>query len=88
MSNASSIPNNDFATAHRRSIYHRSELELVGRAACFYCLRRFATTEIREWTDDNRTALCPGCGIDAVLADTPISDEFLVGMRLRWFGED
>ncbi len=35
------------------------------------------------------TALCPHCGIDAVLPDVggmPIERAFLEAMRARWFG--
>ena len=45
------------------------------RCGCFYCLRIFSTKKIIDWCDgtiiDGYTALCPFCGIDSVLVETP-----------------
>jgi hypothetical protein len=44
---------------------------------------------IEEWTDAADTALCPHCGIDAVIGDAsgfPITKEFLSEMCQAWFG--
>jgi hypothetical protein len=34
---------------------------------CYYCITVFRTSEIREWTDNGETAICPYCGVDAVV---------------------
>jgi len=68
---------------------HRPALEASTRCACFFCFRAFATTEIKAWIDGDTTALCPGCGVDAVLGDAsgaPISDGFLRKMHQHYFG--
>jgi hypothetical protein len=68
---------------------HRAALEASTRCACFFCFRAFATTEIKAWIDGNTTALCPGCGVDAVLGDASgasISDGFLRKMHQHYFG--
>ena len=49
-----------------REILEKSEL--VG---CFYCLKIFNPSEIKEWIDDEQTAICPYCGIDSVMAGPP-----------------
>ncbi|MBB2961679.1 cytoplasmic protein [Methylobacterium sp. R2-1] len=56
---------------------------------CFYCLEVFAPDEIAEWIDEDATALCPRCGIDAVIGDLsgyPAgSVTFLRAMHQEWF---
>ena len=57
---------------------------------CFYCRKIFDSNAIAEWVYDNdaRTALCPYCGVDAVLPDSTVtlSDELLKSMYEKWFG--
>ena len=88
--------------AHRHSAGHRAELLASERCACFFCLAVFSPQAIVEWTDapedaaadsdDNEvgtTALCPACGIDAVIgsaAGFALQPDFLRAMRARWFG--
>ncbi|WP_394692016.1 cytoplasmic protein [Hyphobacterium sp.] len=80
----------DVELAHKRSIYHRAEIERSQHCGCFSCLAVFEPSEIAEWTDEETTALCPKCGIDAVIGDAsgfPAVDKvFLTGMNKRWFG--
>jgi hypothetical protein len=67
---------------------HRAELEASARCACFFCFRSFATADIKAWIDGDTTALCPGCGVDAVLGDAAehsISDGFLRRMHQHYF---
>jgi len=74
---------------HRRSSYHRAELVSDSGAACFHCLDAYPSTRIERWTDGGNTALCPSCGIDAVLPVTPehpVSAERLQTVRAYWFG--
>ncbi|HEX5724898.1 MAG TPA: cytoplasmic protein [Longimicrobiaceae bacterium] len=55
---------------------------------CFYCLKAFPPSAIAEWVDRGETALCPRCGIDAVLGSAsgyPLTREFLREMRSFWF---
>jgi hypothetical protein len=55
---------------------------------CFYCLRGFSTEQISRWTDDGNTALCPHCGIDAVLSSNadPLSDALIQQLHTIYFG--
>lgn len=79
----------DIERAHKRSIYHRDEIYQSGPCGCFSCLETFEPRVIEEWTDRGDTALCPFCGIDAVLGDAsgyPVTEEFLAAMNARWFG--
>ncbi len=75
------------AEAHRGSTGHRMALLHVGRGCCFYCLRRFDAGLVARWIDGGATALCPHCGIDAVLPDHgEMSDERLTVMHHTYFG--
>ena len=74
--------------AHRASSKHWHEVESSPICGCFDCLASFQPGTITEWVDDDQTALCPRCGIDAVIGAAsgwPISEEFLRRMRLRFF---
>lgn len=49
---------------------HRKQLLTSEVAVCFYCFAKFSPDSITEWCDgDDRdqTAICPHCGVDAVV---------------------
>jgi hypothetical protein len=78
--------NSEFHSAHYDCSLHRKAMERSERVGCFYCLRLFQPSDITEWIDNGETALCPYCGIDAVLPDSAaISPEFLKAMHDYWF---
>ena len=55
---------------------------------CFYCMAAFPPSEIADWIDEGKTALCPKCGIDAVIGSAsgfPVERGFLRRMRRYWF---
>jgi hypothetical protein len=82
---------------HRRSIRHRPEIERSDLCGCFYCGAIFPPSAITAWVDGPNgdddlqhgvTALCPKCGIDAVLpsaANISITPELLAEMREEYF---
>jgi uncharacterized paraquat-inducible protein A len=78
----------DIIRAHRHSSNHRQEVLASERCGCFHCCAVFPPSEIVEWVDDEQTALCPRCGIDAVIcsdSDSPITLDFLAAMKSHWF---
>lgn len=78
----------DSNTAHAFSKDHRQAIEDSASCACFYCLESFVPSEISEWTDGGQTAICPRCGIDAVLGDAQpleLTPELIKEMNLAWF---
>ena len=53
---------------HECSSHNRIYLDGSAAAACFSCFAIFDPATIKEWVNkDAQTALCPHCGIDAVL---------------------
>jgi hypothetical protein len=88
----------DFMGVHRHCTSNREALEQSQFAGCFYCLAVFDPKEIMDWVDgpfvdtgdtsDGITALCPRCGIDAVLpsnAPFVLDNELLSAMHTYFF---
>jgi hypothetical protein len=77
----------EYTTAKEHASKHRVELEASERCGCFFCFRQFPTATIKQWVDANQTALCPHCGIDAVIgsAHTVMNDRFLRKMHGHYF---
>ena len=78
----------DLDKAHKYSSNHRRELEKDNICGCFFCLKIYNPTEIEEWTDGGKTAICPKCDIDSVIGESsgfPITKEFLIAMNKEWF---
>lgn len=80
----------DYIAAHDCCTSNEIALQKSKTCACFYCERVFTPDQIEEWIDDRRgwTALCPYCGIDAVIGDAsgyPLTKEFLKRMYKYWF---
>ena len=54
------------------SIWHETDIMHSRKCGCFFCMRIFLPSEIKNWCDEDhqeRTAICSYCGIDAVLGD-------------------
>jgi len=90
----------DLESIHKHASRHRDLLLDSGRAGCFYCMAVFDPSEITDWIDgrqvetgrieDGVTALCPRCGIDAVLpsaAPITLDDQMLTDMHQHFFEE-
>ena len=88
----------DLESIHKFCDHHRDLLARSEKAGCFYCGAMFDPREITDWidgpqldtgsTDDGVTALCPRCGIDAILpsaAPIPLNDGVLTEMHRHWF---
>ena len=72
---------------HNKSRRNRSSLAASAICACFYCFKEYPFAQITEWTDGGETAICPRCGVDAVLGfAVPAADQALLRkMHGRWF---
>ncbi len=84
MKKVSTIDKVERAHSHSR----RTKLEKNCLCGCFYCLKIFRSVAIVEWTDNDETALCPYCGIDSVIGESPeyeLTVTFLKQMHERWF---
>lgn len=76
--------------AHNLANSNRQNLTKASVCGCFYCLRIYDPKEI-VWEDDaDDTAMCPYCGIDAVIPESetlPVTKALLKQMREFWFTE-
>ena len=81
----------EIIAAHPFSKNNKPMLKKDKKCGCFYCLRIFDTSEIKEWIEDeNGTALCPFCGIDSVIGESagyPLEKTFLEAMNRYWFSK-
>ncbi len=62
--------------------------ELSEKCGCYQCENIMLASDITDWCDEGETAICPFCGIDAVIFDKtpiPITHEFLHYANERWF---
>ena len=54
---------------------------------CFHCLHAFSAEQISDWVDNGETALCPNCGVDAVLSGQAdcLSEELIGELHAAYF---
>lgn len=69
---------------HKQSSKHREDVLRVAYVSCFYCQQHYKPKLIKEWCDNEQTAICPKCGIDAVLP-FHMGTEALKDMHDYWF---
>lgn len=72
---------------HRHTRANRTELEASEVCGCIACERIYFPSEIVRWVNEE-TALCPHCGVDAVVGSAsgiPIMPGVLRRAHERWF---
>jgi len=73
------------------SMYNRDELRRSRVCGCYYCQRIYQPSVLNpreDYTDGGRTAICPYCGIDAVIGDAigvEITNKLLYRMYIHSF---
>lgn len=73
---------------HACSSHNRQQIATAGKCYCFYCESAFAPGEIKDFTDDGQTAICPICKTAAVVADNAdlaIDEKLITEMNRYWF---
>jgi hypothetical protein len=78
-------------TAHKKCSENEELVLNAKSCACFHCLRHFNPTDIKDFAGDatRRTAFCPTCGVDSILADLKlhkVPDDLLAAMQEEYFG--
>jgi Zn finger protein HypA/HybF involved in hydrogenase expression len=66
---------------------NRLMVEQSTNAGCFHCLKIFNAKDIKEYTDNEKTVICPLCGIDSVVGDNGIelSEDILKKAHQFWY---
>ncbi|MDJ0821004.1 MAG: cytoplasmic protein [Paracoccaceae bacterium] len=79
----------DLLAAHKLCANHRAQVLVSDVCGCFHCQSHFLPRDVSEWVDEGQTALCPECGVDAVIGSAsgidPSDPRFLARMHYRWF---
>lgn len=79
-------------TAHAMSLCNEKQLKKAKKCGCFHCGKIFSPKEIENYAIDplGKTAVCPHCGVDSVLADgpVPVTETLLADMRKHWFSSE
>ncbi len=63
---------------------NRAEISKTSTCGCYFCIRFCDTRDIVEWADAGETALCPHCGVDALIPG-PVCKTLLVEGKVRYF---
>ena len=67
---------------------NRHIVEYSTNAGCMYCQKIYPITEIKSYTDNQKTCLCPYCNVDAVIGDKSgyeINEKSLSNANKYWF---
>jgi hypothetical protein len=67
--------------------HHRAQVLRSSTCGCFHCLSTFSPMSITHWVDDGTTALCPVCGVNAVIGSDSgslITRELLEELQHQW----
>lgn len=66
-----------------------AKIYISEKCGCYHCCRIFDSHLVKEWCDKGeKTAICPICGVDSVIPDTPelpLTEEFLKKQCDFWF---
>jgi hypothetical protein len=68
---------------------NKAKLEESQTCGCYKCFSIMSVSDIKDWTDEGETAICPDCQTDALLPDVlvPLSEENLRVINKYWFKE-
>lgn len=70
------------------AINNRQLVEQSTKAGCFHCLKIFDVSEIKSYTDNEKTMICPLCGIDSIVGNMcgfELSEEILQKAHQFWY---
>lgn len=79
-----------FSNLAHSAMKNRRHQQTSNEAVCFHCANLFRASDVKEYTDSGETALCPKCGVDAVLFESsghPMNLDFAEGAMKYWFGK-
>ena len=65
----SNSANSNTVPVRSQAIHHRHLIARSTHCACFFCFSFFSPRQITQWWDNGCTAVCPVCGIDAVIPE-------------------
>lgn len=78
----------DMTDAYMHTSYNRKEIELSKSCCCISCRNFFPPSEVKDYTDDDQTAICPYCGEAALIGDASKIDmdaNLVSNMHIHYF---
>jgi NAD-dependent SIR2 family protein deacetylase len=72
---------------HNQSKNNKTLLAVHKYATCFQCMKVYEHNKIIEYTDDGTTAICPNCGVDAVLPGWIVQGALITLMNIYFISE-
>lgn len=78
---------------HKHASNNEIEILKSTTCSCFFCRQSYSARTVNDWINDDRgvTAICPECGMDAVIGDASgyhLDKAELKEMNLEYYGED
>lgn len=73
---------------HTYSSNNKRLIEKSSKCYCFHCKREMSSKEVTTYLSNEETALCPYCGIDAIIPDAindELNDDIIDEMNKYWF---
>lgn len=81
----------DIRMIPKLAMHNKINLKQAKDCVCYYCFKNFDFENIKEWVDNNDTAICPFCSVDAVIPVYEKKDKeimFLSKVHKYWFGDN
>ena len=83
----------DFPLIYSHTVNNEMDILHSKQCSCLFCRQTYDARKINDWANDKNgvTALCPECGMDAVVGDASgfvLDHETLKALNLAYFGED
>lgn len=72
------------------SMKNKRLIEACASVGCYHCCKIFDPKEIKEYTDNNETCICPHCSADCIVGDKCgfILDEVILNKANKfWFNQ-
>lgn len=73
---------------HSHTLRNYQEIQNSEYCGCIACQKIYPADVVIDFIDDGETALCPECGVDAVIGDgsgLALNKEILKALNTRWF---
>lgn len=72
----------DYKNFINQSFKNKETLKSSELCGCYYCCKLFSFSDIEEFVDGNKTAICPKCSIDSVVgADIKDHELFIEALK-------
>jgi hypothetical protein len=76
---------------HKYTFKNKDQVQKSNMCCCACCVNKYSAKYVVEYIEEangDKTAICPKCGVDAVIGDAALSnitDTMLQDMHNKWF---